>query len=406
MRKFGEQPLFISEIEVRNFLSFGVEKRRLELKNLNILIGPNGSGKSNLIEAIEVLRNSPNDIKRPVNESGGLSEWTHKLNFVRIARLTIRFISHLKTCPSIQHEAKISGRDGNHIAISETITGELAGNTPTDESDFYWNGRDEWHYLYDDDTDDSIATIRSADNKTGLISIDGALSVLSQRGDPDLYPVLAFLIESYRQIAIYREWHFGKNSIYRSPQRADQRNDRLEEDFSNLALVLNRFKRNVELKKRIIELLHKLNETFDDFDVSVEGGTAQIFFTEGSFTIPATRLSDGTLRFLCLIAILLDPNPPKLICLEEPELGLHPDIIPVIADMLIEASKRTQLIVTTHSDILVDCMSDIPSAIVVCEKKDGQTELRRLTEEEVAPWLEKYRLGELWTKGEIGGNRW
>src|SRR5205814_1063376 len=103
--------------------------------------------------------------------------------------------------------------------------------------------------------------------------------------------------------------------------------------------------------------------------------------TEGDFTIPATRLSDGTLRYLCLLAILCDPNPPRVVCIEEPELGLHPDLLPNVADLLIEASQRTQLIVTTHSDSLVDSMTEQPETVLVCEKREGQTRIRRLDAE-------------------------
>ena len=132
----------------------------------------------------------------------------------------------------------------------------------------------------------------------------------------------------------------------------------------------------------------------------------QVFFTEGDFVIPATRLSDGTLRYLCLLAILCDPEPPPLICIEEPELGLHPDILPKLGDLLRAASQRTQIIVTTHSDILVDTMTDTPAAVVVCTRTQGQTLMERLNTVDLAEWLKRYRLGQLWTKGEIGGNRW
>lgn len=184
------------------------------------------------------------------------------------------------------------------------------------------------------------------------------------------------------------------------------RTDRLEEDFSNLGLFLNRLRRNPKAKNTILRHLRDIYEGVDDFDVSVEGGTVQVFFTEGNFTIPATRLSDGTLRYLCLLAILCDPTPPPLICIEEPELGLHPDILPKIADLLVEASQRTQLIVTTHSDILVDAMTERPESLLVCEKRDGQTQINRLSREDLSVWLETYRLGELWTRGELGGTRW
>ena len=115
---------------------------------------------------------------------------------------------------------------------------------------------------------------------------------------------------------------------------------------------------------------------------------------------------DGTLRYLCLLAILCDPEPPPLICLEEPELGLHPDILPKVADLLKAASERTQIIVTSHSDILVDAMTDCPDVVVVCEKHEGKTEMTRLSAAELAVWLKKYRLGQLWIDGQLGGKRW
>ena len=172
-------------------------------------------------------------------------------------------------------------------------------------------------------------------------------------------------------------------------------------------LFLNRLKsRHPAAKRAILNGLKDLYDGITDFDVSVEGGTVQVFFTEGDWTVPATRLSDGTLRYLCLLAILCDPTPPRLICLEEPELGLHPDLLPKVADLLKAASERTQLIVTTHSDIIVDALSDTPESVVVCSKVDGQTRMERLDPAALAEWLKRYRLGQLWLKGEIGGTRW
>lgn len=169
------------------------------------------------------------------------------------------------------------------------------------------------------------------------------------------------------------------------------RNDRLEEDFSNLGLFLNRLKtRFPSAKKSLLAELKTLYDGIVDFDVSVEGGTVQVFLTEGEFSIPATRLSDGTLRYLCLLAILCDPEPPPLICIEEPELGLHPDVIPKLADLLVSASQQTQVVVTTHSDILIDALSESPESVVVCEKHDGKTQMRRLEATyELQQWLEK-----------------
>lgn len=132
----------------------------------------------------------------------------------------------------------------------------------------------------------------------------------------------------------------------------------------------------------------------------------QIFIREEGLSqpIPANRLSDGTLRYLFLLALLLNPTPPPLICIEEPEIGLHPDILPTIAELLIEASQRTQLIVTTHSDALVSALP--PESVLVCERNEKGTHLRRLEPERLKNWLENYSLGDLWRMGEIGGNRW
>ena len=222
-------------------------------------------------------------------------------------------------------------------------------------------------------------------------------SILSQVKDPERYPVLAYLDSSYSRIAIYREWSFGRYTPPRQEQKADLRTDSFMATCENLALVLNKIRPRAG--KRLLEALKALYPEIQDFNVQVEAGRVQLFLEEGNFSIPATRLSDGTLRYLCLLAILCHPEPPPLVCVEEPELGLHPDVLPELARLLVEASERTQLIVTTHSDILVDAMTERPEAVVVCEKHDGKTEMRRLKKEDLSAWLDKYRLGQLWTKG-------
>ncbi len=180
------------------------------------------------------------------------------------------------------------------------------------------------------------------------------------------------------------------------------------EDGSNLGLILNDLQNRRETKRLLLEKLRVVYEGIEDVTTKTQGGTIQIFFHEEGLknSVPATRLSDGTLHYLCLLTVLLHPDPPPLICIEEPELGLHPDIIPHIADLLVDASKRTQLIVTTHSETLVSKLSDVPESIVVCERDDQGTHLRRLEPDKLRLWLDKYALGELWRMGELGGNRW
>ena len=238
-------------------------------------------------------------------------------------------------------------------------------------------------------------------------SVSSEQSILAQKKGEEIYPEITWLGEQFAAMKIYREWSFGRNTPPRKPQQVDLPEDFLLEDASNLALVLNDLLHR-GLRRTIIEKLNLFYEGIDDISTKVHGGTIQVYVHEKGMAhpIPATRLSDGTLRYLCLICVLCHPQPPALICIEEPELGIHTDILPKIGEMLIEASHKTQLIVTTHSDALVSSLSDVPEAIVVCEREIEGTHLSRLDPAILQQWLEKYKLGDLWRMGEIGGTRW
>jgi predicted ATPase len=248
--------------------------------------------------------------------------------------------------------------------------------------------------------------VRLNGRRIAAASLKPGQSVFSRPHLAARFRPLVTLSDWLTQIAIYREWAFGPRSAIRQPQPTDARSDFLAADGLNLGMVLSALGRNPEVKERVVTALQRLYDGITGYEVVVQGGTVQIFLHEGRRDISATRLSDGTLRYLCLLAILCHPEPPPLVCIEEPELGLHPDILPGLADLLREASQRMQLVVTTHSDILVDALTDTPESIVICEKDERGTHLRRLDKEQLEPWLEKYRLGELWTSGELGGNRW
>ncbi len=155
----------------------------------------------------------------------------------------------------------------------------------------------------------------------------------------------------------------------------------------------------------ILTNMRKLYPQLTDITTRVIGGSVLLFFHEENLAtpVPSARVSDGILRFLALLTILCHPSPPPLICIEEPELGLHPDMMPLLGDLLIDAATRTQLIVTTHSDGLVSALSDVPEAVLVCERDGEGTHLRRLERGKLERWLEKYQLGDLWLSGEIGG---
>ena len=210
------------------------------------------------------------------------------------------------------------------------------------------------------------------------------------------------------KFVVFTDLQTNRKAEMRKPQFPDAPNSFLDEDGGNLALVLNDLEHRGDTKDKIVENLKKFNPRIKDYSIRILGGTVQLFIREEGLEIPisAMRLSDGTLRYLCLLAILCHPEPPPLICIEEPETGLHPDILPTIAELMIEASQRTQLIVTTHSDILVSAFSEYPEAVLVCEKDEDGTHFKRLEKDKLKAWLKEYELGDLWLRGEIGGKRW
>jgi predicted ATPase len=385
----------IKHIKASNILSFGPDGLDLELKPLNVLIGANGSGKSNFLELIDLMRNMPNDMANVFRKNGGTSEWRWKgSSSSGFATSDISIIHKMPFGDDLSHEVALLFQKDEFVFYREKIGWINSEDIKETQSTFYENlGRK--------------YKLRRGSEIVEIQNIDQSSSILYQIKDPVNYGELDLLSDFYANIQIYRDWVFGRSTIFRRPQPSDSRNDRLEPDFSNIGLFLNKLRRDPKTKRELIKHLQYLYDGISDFEVNiVEGGYVQILFTEGDFSIPASRLSDGTLRYLCLLAILLDPNPPALICIEEPELGLHPDILPHLTDLLVEASERTQLIITTHSDVIVDALTDHPESILVCEKHAGQTSIRRLDSENIKLWLEDYRLGELWSRGQIGGNRW
>lgn len=385
----------LHSVTLRGLLSFGPDTPVLPLENLNIFIGPNGSGKSNFIEALALMRAAPGDLRNVVRRGGGVSEWIWKGSPKDVASIDVVFDNPDGTQP-LRHSLRFRAESYTFVLDEECIENERPNPDQSEPHVYYRyaHGRSQLHFK----SSLSVSARREGNQAN--------FSILALLRDPESYPEISFLVDAYGKVRIYREWAFGRTAVLREPQKADMRNDQLEEDFSNLGLFLSRLSRFPKAKSAVLDGLRDFYESFTDFDVVTEGGTVQVFFTEGDFPIPAVRLSDGTVRYLCLLAILCDPDPPPLICIEEPELGLHPDILPKLADLLVQASERTQLIVTTHSDILVDAMTERPEAVVVCESHDGRTRMQRLSPQRLSGWLEKYRLGELWTRGELGGVRW
>ena len=388
---------FFRTIRLENILSYGPNSSELLLEPLNVFIGPNASGKSNLIEALSVLAAAPKDIQSPF---GGISDWLWKGAEKKPTSL-IEVTTESSVSRILRYRLRFGELNGRFCLVDEGVESEHPTYGETRPFIFYayQNG----HPILSVKAMGSEGRLeRNLERQT--VTLDQ--SILSQRRDPDSLPEISELRDRFDQIRFYREWNLGRRTPPRLPQQTDLPNDFLREDASNLGLVLNDLKNRPPTRKLIIGHLQSFYEAVSDFETLVQGGTIQIYFHEEGLKhpVPATRLSDGTLRFLCLLTILCHPEPPPVVCIEEPEVGLHPDVIPIVAKLLIEAANRTQLFVTTHSDALVDALSEVPESIVVCERGSNGTELRRLDAGQMAEWLDRYRLGELWQMGEIGGN--
>jgi predicted ATPase len=389
----------IHRITLKQLLSFDEEGIDLAMRPLNVLIGPNGSGKSNLIEAVSLFQSAPGELASTVRDGGGISDWLWKGTRRATASIEMLVENPLRGAQKkLRHTIRFTESARRLELVDERIE-EESTRSETESVPYFFYKFQNSRPVLNVPGEDTPRSLKRED-------VDPEKSILAQRKDPDQYPEITYLADSFSRIKIYREWIFGRYTPPRQPQKADKRNDFLDEDCANLGLVLNSIRRDIDAKQAVLDNLKSLYPAVQDFDVIIEGGTVQVFLQEGKFSIPATRLSDGTLRYLCLLAILCHPKPPPLICIEEPELGLHPDVLVSVGKLLKGASKKTQLIVTTHSDVLVDCMSDDPEDVIVCEKTDAASTMRRLDSDDLKDWLDKYSLGELWRRGEIGGNRW
>ena len=385
----------IQTLRLSGLLSFAPDSAPLDLRALNVLIGPNGSGKSNLIEAIELLAAMPRDLAATIRDGGGASEWLWKGNHGSPAEIDA-VLNGAPTRRPLRYRLRFDAVQSRVEVTDEAIeeAAPLPGKPPGSDVFFYYRFQQ------------GNPVINMAGGpRFRLENLRPDQSVLAQRKDPDLYPEVTWLGERLGGFHTFREWSFGRYVALRQPQPADLPEDRLLPDSRNLALVLNQIEHD-NGGERLNDLMRRFYPRFERLSTRISGGTVQFYLHEQGLRapIPATRLSDGTIRFIALTAALLARDAPPLLCIEEPELGLHPDALPLLGELLVEASARTQLIVTTHSDALVSALTDHVDSVVACERLGDGTVLRRLDPNDLAAWLDEYRLGDLWRMGELGAN--
>lgn len=349
----------------------------LQLSQLNVLVGANGSGKSNLISFFEFLSFLTNKtLGVYVSNKGGADILLHagkeianqiacEINF-RIFRL---------------NTPNESDFDGYKMTLNHSETNALYFS---DEQTYfrYGNRGDsqiEWHSLYNT----SSETRLSSDN----------------RSNQTTQTILAAMKN-------WKFFHFHDTSFRAKMKFPSDLNDAgyLRTNGENIAAFLY----NIELKhnevfEQICETIRLVAPFFERFVLEPDENNRVVlkWCDEYGHIMMPSQFSDGTIRFICLVALLLQPSPPDFICMDEPELGLHPYAIEILTSLIKECSTKSQLLISSQSPSLLDFFE--PNNIIVSEHQNGESSFCRLDNESLKHWMEEFSLGEAWKSNAFGG---
>ncbi|MGA0556252.1 AAA family ATPase [Larkinella sp. VNQ87] len=361
----------IKEIKIENFKS--IRELTLELKPINILIGPNGAGKSNFVDFFGLVY--------AINDKQLREYIANKAGASKLLYLGLKNSNHLlgslifqsvnkDILESYKFILKPNEQDGLYFAK------ELTGYKNIQDSSFpsNWGWRDFEH---------GVGHVES--NLTG----------------ENFKNALVVYLESFRV------YHFHDTSktapLKKTARLADDRY--LRNDGENLAAFLFGLQIEAPLAFNRIEATIKLVAPyFDRFDLVPNGDFIRLKWRQNNtdMYLDASDLSDGTLRFIALCTLFLQPNLPETIIVDEPELGLHPYAINILAGLMKNASEKSQIIISTQSVSLIDNFE--PEDIIVVNNTANESHFKRLSSEELDIWLAEYSLGELWNKNVLGGN--
>jgi predicted ATPase len=360
----------LERIRIKGFKS--VKDLDLQLDSLNVLIGPNGAGKSNLVSVFELLNEIVNlNLGRYVLTSGGVDAF---LYFGR------------KNTEEILLDFSFAGKG------DDLLNGYRCELVPTQEDTLIFGEEVCWFH-------DKSKYLQPYDE---IMGNGHAQTALVERSMGISRHVL-------RAMRSWRVYHFHDTSKTSKIKAMGDINDNAElrDDASNLAAFLYLLQEKYpETYDKIVSTIQLVAPFFDNFDLRPSRLNKEKIRLEwrekGSDTyFNAHALSDGTLRFICLTTLLLMPDPPSTIIIDEPELGLHPYAITLLAALLRSAASRTQVMVSTQSVTLVNQFA--PEDIIVVDRKDKQSIFERPDVEALHSWLEDYGMGDLWEKNLLGG---
>lgn len=366
----------IKKIELHNFKS--IQHVDLDFGSINVLIGANGAGKSNFISFLKLLKSLQNDnLNTYVAENGYMD------NLVYFGCEGEPFIqgqvvfSEEVGSPSYRYELKLT-QDHRNLALAKINF----------ESSDRLNVKKEGEELTSD--------IYTSLNGTGQ-------SIHLLREDEEVYKIT---VQYFKDFYVY---HFPDTSDRSPLLRTARLHDNVffREDGSNIAAFLYYLQEKHPQRFYLIEkVIQSIAPFFGKFILKpdrINPEFIQLEWQENGYERyqNAHNLSDGTLRFIALTTLMLQPEPPKVIIIDEPELGLHPSAIEKLAGMVRKVSAKSQVILATQSIQLVNNFE--PEDIIVVDRKNKQSIFKRLEVDKLQIWLEEYGLGEIWFKGLIGG---
>lgn len=342
------------------------ELRAFPLNNLNVLIGANGAGKSNFIGVFRLLGEIVDErLQLYVQTQGGPDALLH------------------------------GGRgitDRLHAEFYFAQNGYMFDLVPTSDNRLVFADERSWF--------GGVLYPGSYSTSLGSGHDESKLKTASDQYSPYVRG----------SVTNWRVYHFHDTSERARVKQKHAANDnlRLKPDAANLAAYLRLLREKHEPEYRnIVQTIQLVAPFFDDF-VHREGDAETIeleWLQKGNPDTPfkAHMLSDGTLRFICLTTLLLQPwyKLPETVLIDEPELGLHPYAISVLADMFKQVAEKRQLIVSTQSVELLNELT--PEDVIVVDQEDGASTFRRFTQDELSGWLEQYAMGELWKRNVLGG---
>lgn len=404
----------IKQIDIQNFYSFKNTTIKIHPET-NILIGINGSGKSNFLKVLRLLKESVGGVglsKHIMENLGGFDNIFFKGELEKDATqsIMIKYTFDAAMLTKYGYGAKFKFTDDPIYQI--TIT-----KSPSTDNFYVSEERCEnnkgFIYLLISNGNGVIHEKNESNKKaklekkySGLNSQELVLKTISDT-QKEQYEALYIIKKSVEDIVVYDYFDTTPKSAIRKPMLPTS-DKRLSFDGTNLPQIINTLKINDKSAyKKIVAMLQEVNPNFLDFDFNLIGGNIELMLSEDDLNsaIHVSNISDGTLRYLCLLAILYNPQGGKFICIDEPEVGMHPDMIFNITEAIKAASEHSTVVVSTHSENLLNYFKI--EHLSVFEKISGNaTAVRSYTEEQFSNWYENFSLGNMWKQGDFGGLRY